>query len=199
MGRITEVAPADEAKIVDLLCREIDNARERITSEASWARLEQFFFEKLVQEKTALWGAQLVAWAEAGHPAAHRALRRYGREMKERSRFDDILVTVRAYLIKTDDQPFVPFPRGRHVVQNLMRNLWIVAVMQNAAIGTGVDPTRGASTATPSIAYFLARAMKRKGFRHTKERELNRIYWGRGELAAALEASMPRIALTASG
>ena len=32
-----------------------------------------------------------------------RALRRYGREMKERSRFDDILVTVRAYLIKTDD------------------------------------------------------------------------------------------------
>jgi hypothetical protein len=79
--------------------------------------------------------------------------------MKQHSRFDEIIVTVRSYLIETDDQPFVPFPRGRHVVQHLMRNIWIQAVMPNAAKGTGLDPTRTGSTTTPSLAFFLARAM----------------------------------------
>jgi hypothetical protein len=189
--RITEVAPADEAKVVAIIRAEFARAREKITGEASWQRLEEFFYQQLVHDQV-LPAVVIVAWAEAGHPAAHRAIRRYGREMKERSRFDDLIVTLRAYVIKTDEQPFVPFPRGRHLVANLMRDIWIPAMMQNAAEGTGLPATRSGTTAAPSVAYFAALAFKREGVK-LKERELNRIYWNRRNIAARLEASMPAI------
>jgi hypothetical protein len=185
------VLPADEARVINIICAEIDAAREKITSEASWQRLEEFFYQQLVNEQV-LSSAVIVAWAEAGHPAAHRAIRRYGREMKERSRFDDMLVTLKAYVIKTDEQPFVPYPRGRNVVANLMRDIWLPAMMENAAEGTGLPPTRGSTTTTPSVAYFATKALKREGFK-LKERELNRIYWNRNNIAARLEASLPAI------
>jgi len=47
--RIT-VSSANEAKVVDLICIEIDKARDRVTGEASWERLTQFFYEQLVHE-----------------------------------------------------------------------------------------------------------------------------------------------------
>jgi len=47
----------------------------------------------------------------------------------------------------------------------------------------------------PSAAYFFSRAMKKKGFK-LSEREVNRIYWNRKEVAARLEASMPGIPST---
>lgn len=194
MARVTEVSPADEAKVVDILCIEIDNARERITSEASWNVLSQFFYEALLGRHT-LSAAEVLAWADAGHPAADRAVRLYAAEMVDQGRDSELLVQVKAYIVKTLLRPFVPFPRGRHVVQNLMRDIWIRDVMQNAAAGTGLAPTRSASTTTPSIGYFLARAMKRKGYA-IGERELNRIYWNRNKIAAGLEASMPQIPST---
>jgi hypothetical protein len=80
MKRITDVSPADEAKVVDLVCTEIDAAREQITSEASWASLAQFFYEALLGRHT-LTAATVLAWARAGHPAAHRAVRLYGAEI----------------------------------------------------------------------------------------------------------------------
>ena len=55
-----------------------------------------------------------------------------------------------------------------------MRDIWLPLVMQNAANGTGLAPTRSASTPTPSVAYFASRAMRKKGFK-LKEREANRI------------------------
>jgi hypothetical protein len=114
--------------------------------------------------------------------------------MKERSHFDDMLVTVRAYVIKTDDQPFAPFPRGRHVVANMMRNIWLPALIRRIAEGTGLEETRGASTTAPSAAYFVSLAMKKKGIK-LKEQEINRICWNwnRHKLAPAIEASMPLI------
>jgi hypothetical protein len=194
MKRITEVAAADEARIVELIGIEIDNARERITTEASWGRLEEFFYRQLVIEHVQR-SSIIVAWAEAGHPAAHNAIRRYAHERKERGCFDSMLVSLKAYAIKTDEQPFVPFPRGRHVVANMMRNFWLPLSMQNVAGGTGLDPTRGASATAPSVAYFFSLAMQRKGFKLT-ERELNRIYWNRHKLADAIEASMPAIPMS---
>ena len=47
--RIT-VSSANEAKVVDPICIEIDKARDRVTGEASWERLTQFFYEQLVHE-----------------------------------------------------------------------------------------------------------------------------------------------------
>ena len=57
--------------------------------------------------------------------------------------------------------------------------------------GTGLEPARGASAPTPSAAWFVFRALKRKGFR-VSEREVNRIYWNPNGLAGALEDSMPQ-------
>ena len=192
--RITEVSAADGAMVVDLVCMEIDNARERVTTEASWEALEEFFHKQLVHERV-LPSTVIVAWAEAGHPAAHRAVRRYAREMGERSQFDQMLVTVRAYALKTAEQPFVPYPRGRHVVQNMMRDVWLPAVVQNLADGTGLEPTRQGGTTAPSAAFFCALAMKKRGIK-LGERQINRIYWRRHKLAAELEASMPLISST---
>jgi hypothetical protein len=194
MARLTKVAPADEARVVDLICTEINTTRDRITGEASWDRLAQFLYETLLGRHT-LSSAVVLAWAEAGHPAADRAIRIYAAEMVDNGRETELLVQVKAYVVKTLLRPFVPFPRGRHVVQNLMRDVWLPMVMQNVADGTGLPVTRGASSATPSIAYFTALAFKRMGIR-IKERQLNRIFWRRNKVAARLEASMPQIPST---
>ena len=89
MKRITDVTAVDETRIVDAICTMIDAASERITTEASWQQLERFFFQQLVRE-TVLPSAAIVAWAEAGHQAAHRALWRFATEMGERSQFDQM-------------------------------------------------------------------------------------------------------------
>jgi len=191
MTRRTEVAPADEAKVVSIICTEIDKARERITAEASWQRLGQYFYEALLQRRT-LPAAWVLEWAQAGHPAADRAVRRYAAEMIDESRESEWLAQVRGHVVKLLLRPPVPFPRGRHVVQNLMRDIWLPAVVQRVADGTGLPPTRGANTVTPSAAYFVTLAMKCKGFKLT-ERQMNRIYWDRNKVAAELEASMPLI------
>jgi hypothetical protein len=191
MRRWTEVSPADTNKVVDLICQEIDKARERITNEASWGRLAQFFYDQLVHEQV-LPSAVIVAWAEAGHPAADHAIRRFGREMGERSRFDDMLVSVRSYYLKTNGQPFAPFPQGRHVVAHMMRDIWLPALADRVAEGTGLERTRSASNPTPSVAYLIHLTHKKKEVK-LSEREINRILWRRHKLAGVLETSMPKI------
>src|SRR5262249_51898783 len=195
MKRNTDVPAVDETRIVDAICTMIDAAGERVTTEASWQQLERFFFQQLMRE-TVLPSAAIVAWAEAGHPAAHRALRRFATEMGERSQFDQMLVSVRAYVLKTGRDQFMPFPRGRHVVQNLMRDIWLPALIERVAESIGVPPTRSRSTSDPSVAYFVEIAMRRRGG-GLKERQLNRIYWNRHKVAAAVEASMPLIPASA--
>ena len=63
----------------------------------------------------------VLAWADAGHPSADRAVRLYAAEMVDQGRDGELLVQVKAYVVKTLLRPFVPYPRGRNVVQNLMR------------------------------------------------------------------------------
>jgi hypothetical protein len=191
--RTTEISTADADRAVDLICAMIDEAREAFSSEASWERLAQFFYEQLMRE-TVLRSTIIVAWAEAGHPAAHRAIHRYGREMGERSRFDQMLVTVRSYYLRTAEQPFKPFPHGRHIVQNLLRDIWVPSVVQRFADGTGVPATRSRSTRSASAAYFVSLALKRRGIK-LKEQQINRLYWARHKIVAELEASMPEIAI----
>jgi hypothetical protein len=190
MLRITEVTPADEAKIVDNICAMIDTAREHVTAEASWHRLEEFFFEQLARGTDL--SASIVDWARAGHPAAHRAIWRFARAMGERGRFDEMFVSIRAYVLNAPEQAFIPYPRGRHVVQNLTRDIWLPLVVAHVADCTGLPPTRSSSTAAPSAAYFVSRAMKTRGIK-LKERAVNQIFWDRHKVAARLEASMPAV------
>jgi hypothetical protein len=189
--RFTEVAAADAEKVVAIVCREIDRCADEITTEASWARLEAFFYEAL-QHRKSIPAATIVMWGYAGHPAADRAIRRYAGEMIDQHREGELLSQVRSYAVQRLLQPFIPYPRGRHVVGNLMRNLWLGAVLDNVAAGTGLNPTRSATTAAPSAAYFVHLAYKRRGTK-LKEQEINRIYWHRHKVAGALEASMPAI------
>ena len=76
-----------------------------------------------------------------------------------------------------------------------MRDIWIPALIARVAEGTGLQPTRGSGTAQPSAAYFVASALKKRGFKIT-ERQVNRIYWNRNQIAAKLEAAMPSIPST---
>ena len=165
--------------------------------------MTQFFLDKLrfsgaspIPVIGVEWAAGIVEWARAGHPAADRAIKRYGREMGEQSRFDDMLVSVRAYYLETSGKPFVPFPQGRHVVANLMRNIWLPKLMDHVANATGLDPTRSAANPAPSVAYFVALMAKKKGIKKLKEQQVSRIYWKRESLPAAIEASMPKIPLS---
>jgi hypothetical protein len=194
MVRIAEVLPADEARTVGIICELIDIARDHITTERSWAVLEQFFYEALLGRHT-LSAAVVLAWADAGHPAADRAVRRYGAEVLDQHREGELLAQVRGQLVKILLRPLVAFPQGRHIVANLMRDIWLPLVVKNVADHIGLPPTRSRTTAQPSAAYFVAQAMNRRGFK-IKEREVNRIYWGRNKLAARLEVSMPRIPST---
>ncbi len=113
MARITEVSPADEARVIEIVCMEIDAVRETITSEASWKRLESYFYEQMLQGSQTLPTRVVLAWAEAGHPAADRAIRHYAATMVDQGREGELLVQVRNYIVKTLLEPFVPYPRGR--------------------------------------------------------------------------------------
>lgn len=199
--RITEVSPVDAARLVDLLCQEYDNACDKLTTEASWERLSRFFLDKLRHSTSSPipgveWATIIVEWARAGHPAADRAIRLYGREMGEQSRFDDMLVSVRAYYLETSGKPFIPFPQGRHVVANMMRNIWLPMLIDHVADATGLAATRSGANPAPSVAYFVALMAKKKGIKRLKEPQINRIYWKREKLPAAIEASMPKIPLS---
>jgi hypothetical protein len=191
--KVIEVASADEAKLIGLLCTEIENACEQLTAEALWRRLEQYFFELLMRRETEMTGL-IAGWAEAGHPAADRAMWRYIGRMTDLHQFNDMLVQVQNYVVKK--RPPVPYPRGQRAVLHLMKYIWIPAVLEHAAAGTGLMPTRKDTTLeAPSVAYYLAiamRQMKRK-IRPLGEQRINKIYWNRHNLAAILEASMPRI------
>jgi hypothetical protein len=191
MARVTEVAPADEADIIEIMCEAIDLTRDHITSEASWQRLEQFFYEALLGHRT-LSAAVVLAWADAGHPAADRAVRRYGAEVLDQHREGELLAQVRGQLVKILLRPFVPFPQGRHVVANMMRDLWLPWFMKRAAEALRLPVTRSRSTAAPSLAYFLSKALRKRGIALSEAR-LNKLYWGRAKLAAELEASMPPV------
>ena len=185
MGRITTVPPAYETAIVERVCEEIDAARENITTEASWQRLGRFFYNQLLEGGQTLPTSVVLAWAEAGHPAADRALRLYAATMTDRGRWDELVIQVRATSVKTLVRPFVPYPQGRHVVQHLMRDIGSGGGGERSR-RHGPPATRAASTETPSAAYFVSLALKRCGFK-CKEREVNRIHWGRNNLAAQLK------------
>ena len=82
--------------MVDLVCREIDNAADRITSEAGWDRLTQFFIDKLAT-RNSLWALQIEQWAGAGHPAADKALRLYAYDETQHGRDGALLLNVKNY------------------------------------------------------------------------------------------------------
>jgi hypothetical protein len=174
----------------------INDARERVTTEASWEALTAFFYGQLVCEQfereTVLSSDVILAWAEAGHPAADRAVQYFGREMGERSHFDEMRVSLRSYCLKSQGQPFKPFPRGRHVVQHLMRDIWLPGLVERVAEGTRLERTRWEDNPTPSAAFLIHLAHKKMGIK-LGEQEINQVYWRRAKLAALLEASMPRI------
>jgi hypothetical protein len=191
MARVTDVPAGYTDKIVSLLCAEIDKARERITSEAAWKTLEQFFYEALCDRHT-LSAMNVLDWAKAGHPAADHAVRRYGAERLDSYQETEFLAQVRGYLVQALLRPFVPYPHGRNAVQHMLRDIWIPGLMERAAEGTGLNATRSRNSTAPSVAYFLELACKKRGIK-LKEKEINEIYWRRKGIARRLEASMPAI------
>jgi hypothetical protein len=184
-----------EAEIINIIVELIDAARERITTGESRLYLEQFFYEALRGRKT-LPAATVIAWADAGNPVADRAVRRYGAEVLDQGREAELTALVRAQLVKLLLRPPVPYPQGRHVLANLLRDFWLPMLMQNVAAALHVPATRAADRAgsaiAPSAGSLIAKALARRGVK-LSERQINRIYWERERLWADLESSMPPI------
>lgn len=190
--RASGLSRAEVSNIQALICQKMDSVRDMITSEASWHWLEEQFYEVLHGRQT-LPAAAVLAWADAGHPAADRAVRRYGAEMLDTHRETELLAQVRAQIIKILLRPLVPFPQGRHVVANIMRDLWLPVLIERVAEDAGLAPTRSTTAATPSAAFYVSKTLRRRGMKMSEKR-LNQIYWRRGKLGEGLKASLVSIA-----
>ena len=167
------------------------SARSKIdcgTTDDWWQRLEQYFYDVLAQRDTKI-TALIVKWADAGCPASNRALWRYIKHMGDRDQFNDMLVQVRGYFVRSSPEDG-PYPQGRP--REFLRNMWITLVVAQVSAHTGISPTRGGATTTPSIAYFLSRAMTRRGTK-LGEREINRIYSERHKVIEAIEGAKMHI------
>jgi hypothetical protein len=184
--RVTEVPAAYEAEIIAALDVAWLRAMNQTNTDDWWQRLEHYFYYVLAQRRTKI-TALIVKWADAGCPASNRALWRYIRHVTDRDRFNDMLVQVRAYVVRAspDDGSY---PQGRP--HEYLRNIWITLVMAQVSAHTGIPATRGGATTTPSIAYFLSRAMTRRGTK-LGEREINRIYGERHKVIEAIEDPPP--------
>jgi len=186
--RITEVAPADEAKVVDIICAQIDIVRDRLTSDAGRQALQRGLYDLL--HRGALPVATVLAWAHAGHPAADAAVRRYAYELYHARQ--QIPPEVEAYAWGKVIEPIIPkYPAGHvETVDTWQRDIGIAVLVKLCAAGTGLSETRSRTTATPSAAFLVSKALKRRGHR-LKEQAVNRICWAHEMLAARLEAVMP--------
>jgi hypothetical protein len=190
MVRLTEVTPADEARIVDIICGQIDIVQERLTSDAGRQALERGLYDLL--HRGALPVAAVLAWARAGHPAADAAVRRYAYELWHARQ--QLSPDVEAYAMGVVIEPIIPkYPPG-HVktVDTWVRDIGIAILVKLCAEGTGLPATRSRTTTAPSAAFFVSKALKRKGHK-LKEQAVNRIHWAQDKLAARLEAVMPAL------
>ena len=186
--RVTAVPAAYEAEIIAALDAAWLRAMNRTNTDDWWQRLEQYFYDVLAQRRTKI-TALIVKWADAGCPASNRALWRYIKYMGDRDQFNDMLVQVRGYFVRSSPEDG-PYPQGRP--REFLRNMWITLVVAQVSAHTGIPPTRGGAATTPSIAYFLSRAMTQRGTK-LGEREINRIYSERHKVIEAIEGAKMRI------
>src|SRR5262249_45097835 len=161
MGRKTDVAPADAAKVIDIICGQIDIVQERLTSEAGRQALERGLYDLL--HRGALPVAAVLSWASAGQPAADAAVRRYAYELWHMRQ--EVPPDIEAYVMGIVIKPVIPKYPGGHVetVDTWMRDIGIACMVQLCAAGTGLPETRSRTTTIPSAAYLVAEALKRKG------------------------------------
>jgi hypothetical protein len=189
--RITEVSDADAKAIIDRICSMIDTVRERLTSEEGRRHLEQGLYELL--HKGTLPMAQVIAWAQAGNPAAERALRLYLAEHLDQDRYDELPTQARGYLVGLTLRPLLPYPPGHTLADTWVRDIIVAVIVRLMAASTGLAPTRSRSTTQPSVAYFVSLAFRKKGFSRLKERWVNQICYDQAKIAARLEAFMPKL------
>ena len=108
--RITEVAPADEEKVVSIICAQIGIVQDRLTSDAGRQALERGLYDLL--HRGALPVATVLAWARMGHPAADAAVRRYAYELWHARQ--QLPPDVEAYAMGVVIEPIIPkYPAGR--------------------------------------------------------------------------------------
>jgi hypothetical protein len=185
--RVTEVPAAYEAEFIAALDAAWLGAMKRTNTDAWWHHLEQYLYDVLTQRRTEF-TKRIVKWADAGCPASNRALWRYIQHMTDGDRSNDMLVQVRAYVVRASADG--PYPQGRP--REFLRDMWITLVMQQVSAHMGVPATRTGGSASQSVAQFLSRFFERRGVK-LGEREINRIYGDRHKLIEAIEGSMPAV------
>jgi len=158
-----------------------------MTAEASRAIVRQDIIERLT--RGTLDTAWVIQAAEGGHQDADLALRAYAATFIDQGRESELLAQVRAYVVRSLLRPPVAYPRGKNIIDVLTRNIGIAVMVQAAAERWSLSPTRGAETAEPSAAYFVALCLRKRGIK-LKEQQVARIWREHNKLAARLAASM---------
>jgi hypothetical protein len=178
---------------VDALCADIDRTRDRFESERSWETVRASLV-RLLQCRETFATEWIVLLGEAGFWPAHRALLDYTGDMDNQRRSGELLERVAGYKVKALlSGDFRPLPRGRHMIQHLLRDAFIPLLVDAAALRAGVPPTRNRASRiheTPSGALLVHLALKKRGIKLSETR-VNRLYWARWGLAQRLVEALP--------
>lgn len=163
-----------KAEILRGISHWYDLVREVITSEAGRAILQHQAY--LALHEGTYPTARVIEAAQAGHPGADWALRRYAAEFIDAGRESELLSQVRAYAVQALVRPVRAYPRGRKYVDVWTRDIAIAVIVDEAAKRWNLSRTRNVATARRSAAYYVSIFMRRKGFK-LKEDQVNDIVW----------------------
>ena len=174
-------------EVVKWLCENYDYASHMIT--ADWQTLVQFFLGKLAGGD-AVWVRQIKAWADVNSWPAYEALNLYVDDEKMHRRWDAMPVLIQGWDMDRHKRPAPAYPKGH---PTFMRDIWILTVIEVLTKEfKGMKPTRGFTSSTPSAAYFIWLALRRKGD-EISEDTINQIYMRRNELEPRIEGLMPPV------
>jgi hypothetical protein len=169
-----------EAEVTDGICHWYDLIHELMSSEAGRAILQQQAY--LALHEGTFPTARVIEAAEAGHPGADCALRRYAADFIDHGREPELSAQVRAYVVRALVRPVGQYPQGRKYADIWTRDIGIAVMVDEAAKRWNLSPTRNGATAQVSAAYYVAAVLQRKGFK-LKERQVNKIVWNHNKWA----------------
>jgi hypothetical protein len=189
MARRTEISPIAEAQIVKAIDHWLDLIAAAMTNEGGRLVMRNEFLRQLQASGAATLPTDIIMEAaEAGNAAADVALRAFIADCVNHG--VEMSAQLRAYNVRALLRPPVHYPRGSSdTADTWTRDIGLCVLIDLTAQRWQLLPTRGRTTPEPAAAYFVGKAVARRGFK-LKEQQLTRIYRRRGELAARIAASL---------
>jgi hypothetical protein len=182
MMTLPTLAPT-KAEILRGISHWYDLVHEVMSAEAGRAFLRQQAY--LALHEGTYPTARVIEAAEAGHPGADWALRRYAAEFIDYGREAELSIQIRAYVVRALVRPVGAYPQGRKYADIWTRDIAIAVMVDEAARRWNLSRTRNNATARKSAAHYVEIVMRRKGYK-LKERQINEIVWRHNRVADQL-------------